>query len=214
MTSKVHRRTASERSRSRARRPMHKSVIPSHIYAAMFAIRSGRRDEASRHCDVALGEPTRAFLHHATIEFALVLQELGRADEIRDELAAYPVRTLWHDAARAIVDSQLPLVRVDCRGRTERDRRQVFAVAERQIEEHRDAQWFEVLLQHVFERLATQPRVALLRRIRLRELADRDARDTLELPGVAQLREHAVEVPRRAVDVLEEEDGVVEVDLP
>jgi tetratricopeptide (TPR) repeat protein len=83
------------------------SVIPSHIYAAMIAIRSGRRDEASRHCDVALGEPTRAFLHHATIEFALVLQELGRADEIRDELAAYPVRTLWHDAARAIVDSDL-----------------------------------------------------------------------------------------------------------
>jgi hypothetical protein len=51
-------------------------------------------------------------------------------------------------------------------------------------------------------------------RLALVHLADHHADDAVELPGVSQLREDPVDAPRRAVDVLEEEDAAVEVDLP
>ena len=56
--------------------------------------------------------------------------------------------------------------------------------------------------------------VELVGVVGLMHLADDDAFDPLELPGVSQLREHAVDVPGRRVHVLEEEDRTVEVDLP
>src|SRR5262249_54223887 len=115
---------------------------------------------------------------------------------------------------RSLVDRQRARIGVDGGSDAERQRAEVLAVPERQIEDDRDPERRELLLEDVLERAAAQPRILFLRRVGLRELADRDPGDRVELPGVSELRQDPVDVPGRAVDVLEEEDAAVELDLP
>src|SRR3954470_2782683 len=89
----------------------------------------------------------------------------------------------------------------------ERDRGQMLAVAEGQAVEDGDAERFQVLLEDVLEGARARPirSLALVAPVAVLHLADDDADDLLELPGVTELREHPVDVVGRCLVVLEEE---------
>src|SRR5712691_279624 len=109
---------------------------------------------------------------------------------------------------------QRACIRVDGRGDSARNRAQVVAVAEREVVQDRNAERLEMKFEHVLHRAAAEPRFGLPVLLALVHLADHDACDALELSGVPELRQHSVDVPGRAVHVLEEEDRAVELDLP
>ena len=89
-------------------------------------------------------------------------------------------------------------------------------MAEREAVEHRDAERLEALLENVLERARASPvgDRAQIAPVALLHLPYDDARDTVELAGLRELQEVPVDVVRRAVRVLEEEDRAVELDLP
>src|SRR6185312_9008441 len=98
----------------------------------------------------------------------------------------------------------------------ERDRGQMLAVAEGQAVENRHAERLQVLLEDVLEGARPGPvrSLALVAPVAVLHLADDDACDPAELPGVTELREHPVDVVGRGLVVLEEEDRPVDVELP
>src|SRR5207253_11245534 len=118
---------------------------------------------------------------------------------------------------RRILHRQRAFVRVERITDTQRNGSQVLAVAERQLVEHGHSERLEALLEDVLERLRGAPvggRARQVAVVALVHLADDDARDPVELAGVAKLCQLAVDVVRRRVRVLEEEDRAVGLELP
>jgi len=60
----------------------------------------------------------------------------------------------------------------------------VVTVAEREIVEDRNSERLEVMLEHVFHRAASQPRLRLKMLLALVHLTDDDACDPIELPRI------------------------------
>jgi class 3 adenylate cyclase len=74
------------------------------LYAAKIAFEHGRRDEAARYVADVLEDRSRTFLNYGTIDLARLTTELGRADELRGLLEAWPRSSPFHDAAVAVLD--------------------------------------------------------------------------------------------------------------
>lgn len=74
------------------------------LYAAKIALEDDRREEAASYVADVLEDESRAALTFGTIDLAWLATELGRAEEVRVLLAAWPRSTPYHDAAAAILD--------------------------------------------------------------------------------------------------------------
>jgi hypothetical protein len=79
---------------------------PALILAAVIALEFGRRDEADAYITEVLADTTQIFLHLQTVDLAFVAKDLGRASELRTFLEASPRPTLWHAAARAVLEGE------------------------------------------------------------------------------------------------------------
>src|SRR5947207_11522554 len=95
--------------------------------------------------------------------------------------------SLCSSRQRGFVDRKGSGVGVDGCHDAEGDRREVLAVAERKVEHDRHAQRREPVLEHVFHRPASHPRIRRAPRFAPDHLADHDGGHVVELPRVSAL---------------------------
>src|SRR5262249_42892381 len=114
----------------------------------------------------------------------------------------------------ALGDHECPGARVNGCTDAERDRAQVVPVSQRQVVDDRYPERQKVVLEDVLHRTAAKPRLRLAPLLALVHLSDPDPGEAVELSRVPEVGQHPVDVPGRAVDILEEEDRSVELELP
>src|SRR6476661_5653775 len=113
-----------------------------------------------------------------------------------------------------LVHRQRPRVRVERARHAERHGCEVLAVPEGEPVQHGHAEAAEPVLEHLLERFHAREARVHLAELRLRELADDDAQDAVELACGSQLHEYPVELPAWNVHVLEEQDRPLRRELP
>src|SRR4051794_21614819 len=124
--------------------------------------------------------------------------------------------SLTSRSERRFVHREGSAIGVERTTNAERKCSEVLPVAERKLVEHGNAQRLEVLLEHVFERARACPvgSFPLVAPVAVLHLSDDHSGDSLELAGGGELRQEAVDVVRRRLHVLEEQDRVVGLELP
>src|SRR5437870_5746840 len=123
----------------------------------------------------------------------------------------------WSSRSKhGFVDRERTPVGVERTTNAERKCGQMLAVTERQLVEHGHAERLQVLLQHVLERARARPvgRLPQVAPLAVLHLADDDPGDSLQLFGGCELGQETIQMVRRQLDVLEEEDRALRLELP
>src|SRR2546423_10254987 len=119
-------------------------------------------------------------------------------------------------AERRFFEGEVARIRVERIPDTEREGSQVLPVPERELVEHGYAERLEVLFEDVLERAGAGPvrGLPLVAPVAVLHLPHDHAGRLLQLSGVRELGQEAVDVVRGRLHVLEEQDRALDVDLP